>query len=481
MGVETTNPEYDKFVSKWKRCRDTAAGQDAVHEAGELYLPRLKDQEWDDYCAYKTRAGFFNATWRTIAGLQGMLFRKPPVITVPASVEPLLSSVSESAQPLQIFALEVVEECLTVGRAGILVDYPMIAEEGVTQADAILLNLRPTLSLYETESIINWKEETFASQKVLTRVILKEDRGVADPDDEFSEKCEPIYRVLDLVNGIYRVRLFAKLDDSPDSARFVQEGEDLFPKLNNQPLDFIPFFFLGVDDADACPDDPPLIDLVDLNLSHYRTNADYEHGCHFTGLPTGWIVGHTLDQGDRIYLGSQNMLVFPSPDTKVGFLEFSGAGLKCLSDNLERKEKQMAILGARMLEAQKKGIEATNTLMLRQAGETSLLASMAQSISISMQKALQVFSDWAGGSGEVIFELNRDFFPKTLAPAELTALVTSWQYGAISKETLFENLKQAEVISDTKTFEEQETEISNAAPTLAGGMDQTQQGVGNGV
>lgn len=473
MGVENTNPEYDKFASKWKRCRDAAEGQDAIHEAGELYLPRLKDQDWDDYSAYKTRAGFFNATWRTIAGLQGMLFRKPPVVTVPASVEPLLDSVSEDAQPLQIFALEAVEECLTVGRAGILVDYPVVAEEGVTQADAILRNLRPTLSLYETESIVNWKKETITSQEVLTRVVLKEDRTVVDPDDEFSEKIEPIYRVLDLVSGVYRVRLFVL--SSADGEQFVQEGEDLFPKMNNQPLDFIPFYFLGVDDAEACPDDPPLIDLVDLNLSHYRTNADYEHGCHFTGLPTGWITGHTMEQGEKIYLGSQNMLVFPSPDTKVGFLEFSGAGLKCLSDNLERKERQMAILGARMLESQKKAAEATDTAMLHRAGEASLLASMAQSISISIQKALQVFSDWAGGSGEVNFELNRDFFPTTMDSAQLMALVQSWQYGAISKETLFENLKQAEIVSDNKTFEDQEVEIANAAPTLASDMGLTGQ------
>ena len=137
----------------------------------------------------RTRAGFFNAKWRTVSGLQGMLFRKLPVVEVPASVKPLLASITESAQPLQIFALEIVEECLTVGRAGVLVDYPVVADEGATQADAILRNLRPTMSLYETESIVNWKEETITSQKVLTRVILKEDRATPDPDDEFTESC----------------------------------------------------------------------------------------------------------------------------------------------------------------------------------------------------------------------------------------------------------------------------------------------------
>lgn len=471
MGVETANPEYDKLASKWRRCRDVSSGQDAVHEAGELYLPRLKDQAWDDYCAYKTRAGFFNATWRTVAGLRGMLFRKPPVIEVPNNVLPLLDSVTESAQPFWILALEAVEECLVVGRAGVLVDYPVVVDETITRADALLLKLRPTMSLYETEAIVNWKEETFNSQKILTRVVLKEARVASDPDDEFSSNVVTIYRVLDLIEGIYRTRIFAK---PANGIEFVQEGEAIFPKMNGQPLGFIPFYFLGVDDSTACPDEPPLIDLVDVNLSHYRTNADYEHGCHFTGLPTGWISGHTLEQGDKIFLGSQSMLVFPNPDTKVGFLEFSGAGLKCLFDNLERKEQQMAILGARMLEGQKKAAEATDTAMLHRAGEASMLASMAQSISVSMQKALQVFSDWAGGSGGVVFELNRDFFPTSMDAGQLTALVTSWQYGAISKETLFENLKQAEIISDTKTFEEQEIEIANAAPTLAGGMDQIQ-------
>src|SRR5687767_1970413 len=122
--VQSQHPEYIHFLPKWERCRDVAAGQDAVHGAGAKYLPRLKDQEDPEYDAYKMRAVFFNATWRTIDGLRGMIFRRPPKVEVPASVEELLKDVDLQGTPFELFASKTVEEVLTVGRVGILVDYP---------------------------------------------------------------------------------------------------------------------------------------------------------------------------------------------------------------------------------------------------------------------------------------------------------------------------------------------------------------------
>lgn len=453
MSVKTTHHEYDEYNGKWKRCRDVAKGQDAVHAAGTEYLPRLKDQTDEDYKAYRTRTPFFNATWRTISGLTGMLFRKPAKIEVPAVTEPMLATVTDDGQPIGVFANEVVEECLKVGRVGILVDYPVVKEESVTKADAAVLNLRPTMGLYLAESIINWKISVVNNLRVLTRVVLTE--MIEVEITEFECEMQERYRVLDLVDGFYRVRVF-KVEKDVETVL-----EEYIPTMNSLPMPFIPFYFLSADDTQVCPDDPPLIDLVDLNLSHYRTSADYEHGCHFTGLPTGYITGHTLGEGDKIYLGSQTMMVFPNPETQVGFLEFTGSGLGMLQTNLERKESQMAILGARMLEAQKRAAEAAETAGIHRSGENSLLASMAKSISLGMTAALQTFSNWAGGSEVVTYELNRDFFPMPLDAQAMAALVSAWQQGGISKETLFENLKQGQVIGDTVDFETEEVRIQN--------------------
>ncbi len=456
MSVQTKHPEYSKLIAKWKRCRDVAKGQDAVHAAGVEYLPALKNQEDEEYQSYKRRATFFNATWRTISGLSGMLFRKSPKLAIADSVLPLLDTVTQDGQSLTVFAMEVVEECLKVGRVGILVDYPVVNAAGMTMADAQLLNLRPTLAEYEAESIINWRTEVRNNRRVLTMVVLCEERE--EKVDEFETKEEERYRVLDLIEGKYRVRLF-KVDKT--TQQDIQIGDDMFPLMNNAPLSYIPFYFLSSDDTEVCPDDPPLIDLVDLNLAHYRVTADYEHGCHFTALPTGWIAGHTMEEGQQLYVGSQTFLILPSADAKVGFLEFSGAGLSALKTNLDHKEAQMAVLGARMLEPQKKAVETAEVAAVHRSGDYSVLAAMAQSISIGMTQALKTFSMWAGGGEDVTFELNRDFLPMQMTSQQLSALVLAWQQGGISKQTLFDNLKAGEIIAADKDFETEETQITN--------------------
>ena len=39
----------------------------------------------------------------------------------------------------------------------------------------------------------------------------------------------------------------------------------------------------------------PLEDIIAVNLDHYRLDADFKHGLHFTALPTAWVSG--FDKG----------------------------------------------------------------------------------------------------------------------------------------------------------------------------------------
>jgi hypothetical protein len=172
------------------------------------------------------------------------------------------------------------------------------------------------------------------------------------------------------------------------------------------------------------------------------------------------------DKGEKLYIGSQSAWVFPDPSAKASYLEFTGQGLTALENNLVRKEMQMAILGARMLEVQKRGVESADTASIHRKGEESILSSIAQVISMGMTRALSWFAQWAGSDSNVNFEINRDFYPVEMTPQELTALIAAWQSGGISKQVLFDNLKQGEIISSEVTFEEEEARISNNQPTI---------------
>jgi hypothetical protein len=81
--VNSTHAEFDGSAAAWARARDVLAGEDAVKAAGERYLPRLDSQSEEEYCAYKNRASFFNATSRTAEGYSGLIFRRVPFVKTP--------------------------------------------------------------------------------------------------------------------------------------------------------------------------------------------------------------------------------------------------------------------------------------------------------------------------------------------------------------------------------------------------------------
>ncbi len=465
--VSTQHPKYLEKAEQWKDCRDVVAGSKAIKDAGIRYLPALKDQTVEDYNAYKTRASFFNATWRTISALAGMLFRKPPEIEVAASVEPLLEDVTMDGRSLHIFAQQIALDVLTTGRLGILVDYPQGDTTGMTLADTAALNLRPILAHYKAENVINWKQARIDNEMKLTLLVLTEDAVLES--NQFEHKTEVHYRVLDLFNGDYRQRVFRINDKGEDE----QVGDDIFPMMDGKPLEEIPFIFLGVDDTTPEVDDPPLIDLVDVNLAHYRMNADYAHGLHSTGRPTAVVSGYTPENaGHKLYVGSSTAWVFPDPQTSAAFLEFTGQGLGALEKVLLSMENQMAILGARLLTSEKKGNETATAARIYRAGETSILASIAQTISIGLSEALQIFSEWAGvPDAEASIEINDEFMPPEVTPQELQGWLQAWQSGApgFSDQGFFDLLKQREMVASDVDFDEEQERIASKpipAPTV---------------
>jgi len=466
MGVRDVHKEFEQMRTRWKACRDTSEGEHAVHAAADEYLPRLSREANDEYARRKAMTPFFNATWRTIAGLQGMMFRKPPKVELPSALADFQKDVDLGGTPLFSFTQEIVEEALTVGRVGVLVDYPQV-EPGLTLADRQSRNLRAMMCTYKAESIYNWRTQRIDGQLKLTQVRLTEEEEV--PDGEFDVKCEPRWRVLDLVDGKYRQRLYKKDAKGLDE----QVGQDVFPQMNGAPLNFIPFVIIGVDCVGTDVDAPPLIDLVTTNLHHYRQATSYERGCFFSGLPTMFVSGVEArgpeEASNEIAIGGPVANLLPNPDSKAYYVEVVSK-FEALRTNLEDKKREMAILGARMLEGGKAsggGVEAAETVARRQSGEESVLSNMAQTVSEGLERALNWVARWEGVAETCTLQLNRDFLPTPMSAQELSALVTAWQNGAISSETLFDNLKAGEIIDDDDDFEEEQAKITADGLNLA--------------
>lgn len=462
QGVRSTNPEYDKFAPKWKRVRDVVAGQDAVQNAGEQYLPRLKDEDNQSYVRRVKRSDFFNATWRTMDALNGMAFRKPPVVNLPQTLEPYLLDVTLSGVSMFDFAKETTEEVLGPGRVGILVDHPPQPgdETALTVGAAQKMGLRPMMQLYCAEAIRNWKFGRVNNAWVLTQVVLSETK--LQPKDEFSNETVTQYRVLDLggAGGTYRQRIF-EVHDEKD----IQIGADIVPLMKGKPLDYIPFAIVGAGGKGDCIDEPPLIDLVDKNLAHYQVNADYRHALHFCGLPTLFLAGITAQDGEKFYVGGEAAIFATDPHATGSFIEMKGEALKPVEAALTRLEQHMAILGARMIADESKQIETLGATQIKRQGENSVLAKIVQSVSEALEWSLKIFAEWAGQSVTTVkYQINRDFMPAMMDGRELMGLVQALQAGGLSNREFFELMQRGDVIDGDRTFEQHQEELKADPP-----------------
>lgn len=466
MPVDTKHKDYIEKAPAWQLMRDAYAGQRAIHKGAETYLPMLSGEKPADYLKRQARACWYNATYRTIEGLVGMLFRKEPVFKVSPGTKKHLEDVTKGGQPASMFAKQVAEEYEITGRVGVLTDYPAGVATDMTVAQAEQLNIRPNWALYQAEDILNWSHAWVVNKLQLVRVVLRESAELPVAGDEFATTTELRYRVLDIFGGIYRQRMYRKDANGDDE----QIGSDLFPLMNRQNMREIPFEVIG----DGLP---PLEDLAHVNVSHYQTTADLEHGAHKTALPQPWIAGieATTDRetGHAVPLeftiGGGDAWTFPNPATTVGMLEYTGQGLASLENRLVVKQQHMAVLGARMLEEQKRGVESGEAAGIHRSGEQSTLQAQADVLSLGMTRPLRWFDQWSGGTGgdEVTVAFNKDFFPMRLDAQSLTAIVAAWQAGAMSNEEKFYNFQKGGIVSDGTDFETEETRIAQRPPALS--------------
>jgi hypothetical protein len=448
MSVDYKSEEFEAWGKIWKKCRD-AQSQELMHDASTEYLPMLKSEPTDMYTARLARAVYYEATPRTIEGLNGMLFRKSPVVT---SEHEILNSVDLTGYSYTEFMKLAAKEAFEVNRFGLLVDYP--DTQGLqTKADAQQAGLEPYIALYKTESILEPKTEKIGGNTVLTQVRLVE--AVADDStDEFEQDTKTQYRVLDLVGGYYRVRIFEIEKDGE-----IQIGGDIYPKMNGKKMTYIPFYFYPAINIEK----PPLLGLVNMNISHYKTTSDLEEGVHIAGKDTLFISGYKPKDGETIYAGGPVAQILPDPQAKAEYVGVSN-NFEPHFKLLEKKENQMAILGSRMLEQQKKQVETVEVATMHRAPEAATLSSMSISLSKVFTRAIQTLFDWAGIKEEVTVTLNTDFIPFDIKPELITALLKSVQAGKMSDEAFFNNLKAGEMYQETDTFEDEQARIDNQPP-----------------
>lgn len=451
MAVDTVLAALSEATKDYAVIRDCIAGQRQVKKKKTLHLFDPDETEPDAaerearYKNYLGRAVFYGATGRTLRGLVGLVFDKDPAFELPDLLLPLHADATGSGTSLDQQAQAALSDVVSIGRAGLLVDYPR-TNTATTRRQALDGNVRPTIIRYPAEAIINWRTRTVGALVLLSLVVIREPYVV--DDDGFAETTGTQYRVLRLSpEGTYTVEIHRDVE----STGFVLFEAFTPTDGRGQPLREIPFSFIGSKDNDPAIDEAPLLDLAELNLAHYRNSADYEESTFMNGQPTPVLSGLTkqwLDEAlkGRIRFGSRAGIALPVG----GSAELLQAQPNSQAfEAMTHKEKQMIAIGAKLLEntgTQQTATEATIDSVL----DNSVLGTAARNVSMAYRKCLNWA--WLYVSGEVVddpevidYKLNTDFAARGLTAQERSEIVSEWQKNAITWDEMRWNLKRAGV------------------------------------
>lgn len=476
--VNTVHPMLVEKADQIRRSRDCYRGTDAVkgnEHAGykgldETYLPKLSGQDNSEYKNYKLRALFYASMARTVTALVGAIDRKPPEVKGADHLEEFSKDVTGTGVSLTEFLKELETEIMISGRVIVCIDR-MNTE-----------NNRPYLIWYKNEDCINWFTQEYSEfDKQMNRVVFRESYYKPSEDNPYQQiACDRYREFVKDDAGHVTVNIWTpeSVAEGYASHKANYEITQTYNVHNRgKALGFLPVVPIVSEGSPLEVPKPPLIDLVDVNLSHYRNSADYEHGLHWTALPTPWFSGLN-DRGTQISLGSGAAIALPDPSSKAGFLEFTGTGLKAILDSMKHKEKLMSSLGARMLSGgtmdQSTSAEVAK---INVSGEVAALRNIAKSMSRGITRLLKMVSYWEGKPVEDLqVHLNEDYIDATLPAADVTALVAAYQAGAMSLDSLLWNLDQGERLPMSRTVEEEMALIEGDMENLNFSYDEDDDG-----
>jgi hypothetical protein len=446
MSVDQPRKDYADIKPKWDRLRDVTGGRDAVLLAGDKYCPNLPGADSDGNAAYRKRGNFYNATGRTIKGLNGAIFQEAPEIEIAESIKPMLADITLTNVPFETFAGDIGKEIFTTGRAGVLVDMPQPLDPAKPTTDGAVAaaptDMRPYCVSYKAEEIINWRTTRRGGDEILTMVVLCEKVELDTDDDPFTCKIVDQYRVLKLVNGKAITQIWRKDTTLEGGHKYTQTPEGDVPLMRRgEQLTFLPFVFFGALQNGPSLEEPPLLDLCDVNLGHWRNSVDHEYGLHLVALPTPWVAG-AKGSGDGAMKMGPSVVWELDTTGKAGMLEFAGTGLGAIVVAMEEKKKQMATLGARLLESSPQTQETAAAVRLRHTGETASLKTIAQSLEMGFTQLLQMCVWWqttdaTPADSEANVELNKEYIDVRATPQEMQVALTALQAGEMSFETWY--------------------------------------------
>jgi hypothetical protein len=421
------------MMPDWKVMAAVTNGTNYIRDLAELYLPQEPREDDEAWQARIDRSVLSPYTSRLIETAAGAVLRKPIHIEGDPYWSEVALDIDGIGSNINEYARRALVSSLTYGHSAILVDFPA-ATGARNLAEERAMGRRPYFVHVDAPQIWGWRKDD-TNRLTQIRIHDYEYR----PLNEFGEEQVEVMRV------IYPGRY--------DLYTLGQETVT-FEESNGFSLNTIPVVPIYSNRRGVLISQPGLLDIANLNITHYQRQSDLIHALHIAAMPTLVLEGYSQDSSEATI--GVNYALGMEPGHKAYYVQSDATSFEAQMAELQSLEGQMSTLGITKLFGQKFVAESAEAKRIDQAQSNSVLAIISQELESALNQAFKLAAQYVGLEPPVI-TIDRDFDYYRLIGQDVAVLAQLNESGKISDETLLKILQHGEILpEDVKIADELE-------------------------
>lgn len=486
LNPSTTSKEYDAQIGFWNKVEAILGGEETIKAGKETYLPKLPDEEQENYNYRLASAPFTNIYGDISQNLASKPFAKDLAMKegTPQQYLKLAENIDGQGNNLHVFAQQTFKAGIDKGIDWIFVDYskakPRSDGKPLTLQDERDQGLRPYWVHVPAERMIAVYSDFVGGQEVIHHARFLE-TGVQR--NGFEEVCIERVRVLtrdriadDLDNtlgyGPARWELWEQKTGTDGKSTWEIVGEG---PITIGVIPLVPFVPKGRRTGSWIVS-APLRDIANMQISEYRQEANLEWVRIMTCFPMLSITGVSDKDSNgnpiKVRVGPSQVLIIPPNQNGTGaageatYVEPTTASIKEAREQLEMARKEMRDLGMQPLAEANLTVVTTANVSKK---ASSAVQAWAFIFKDAIEQAWKFTAMWLkDNSFEPEIEIYTDFAVDLQEGKELDALDKARARKDISREAYIDELKRRGVLSGNYDAKKDEELIAKETEALEG-------------
>jgi hypothetical protein len=437
------NLDVIAMMPDWGVMAAVTSGTNYIRDLSETYLPQEPREDDDAYETRVARSVLSPYTSRLIETAAGAILRKPIHIEGDPYWLELANNIDGLGSSINEYARRALVSSLTYGHSAILVDYPA-ATDALNLAEERAMGRRPYFVHVDAFQIWGWRKEPGTNRLLQVRIHDYDVRPLNEFGEEQIEQMRVIYP------GRYDLYTLGQ-----EVVEFSETGDYSLPEI---PL--VPIYS---NRRGLLVSQPPLLDIANLNITHYQRQADLIHALHIAAMPTLVLEGWDDTTGSASM--GVNYAIAMQPGNKAYYVQADATSFDAQMNELQSLEQQMSTLGVTKLFGQKFVAESAEAKRIDQAQSNSVLSIISQELESALNQAFAFAAQYVGLEPPEI-TIDRDFDYYRLIGQDIAVLTQLNQLGKISDSLLLEILRRGEILPDNINIEDEEEAAGKPALEL---------------